>query len=123
MRIVVTTYEIKQFPRWSVNAVYEAASHYRFAHKAYVVLEWPKNVEFSFQDPKYRLNQLYRECVRHGVGLATLEPYYNSYRMYPHLDPHPLVPQDEAVDSWLDYMFTRLESQRVAFEELLKNTT
>jgi predicted transcriptional regulator len=121
-RVVVTTYEIKQFPRWSVGAVYEAASHHRFSHQAYVVLEWPKDVEFSILDTKYKLNQLSRECVRHGVGLATLEPYYKSYRLHSRLEPKPFAPQDEAVDSWLEYVFSRLDHQRRDFEKMMQET-
>jgi hypothetical protein len=89
MRVTVTTYEVKQFPNWTVSAVYEAASHHRFSHEAYVILEWPKDLDFSVTDPTYKLDQLARECQRYGVGLATLHPYFNSYRVRPRIDAVP----------------------------------
>lgn len=56
MQVTVTTYEVKQFPHWSVDAVYEAASNHRFSHEAYVVLEWPKDLDFSITDPTYKVD-------------------------------------------------------------------
>lgn len=105
VRVAVTTYEVKQFPRWNVSAVYEAASHHRFSHEAYVVLEWPNGVEFSLTDPTYKLDQIARECQRYGVGLATLHPHYNAYRLRPRLDPVPSTPDDEDVErrGWTTY--------------------
>jgi hypothetical protein len=107
LRVVVTTYELKQFPRWNVSAVYEAASHHRFSHEAYVVLEWPSGIEFSLTDPTYKIDQIVRECQRHGMGLATFHPHYSTYRLRPRLDPTPTVPDDEDVETWLDYVFSR----------------
>jgi hypothetical protein len=105
--VTVATYELKQFPRWSVNVVYEAASHRRFSHEAWIVLEWPNGVEFSLTDPTYKLDQIARECQRFGIGLATLHPYYTSHRLRPRLDPLPNNPDDEDVEAWLDYIFSR----------------
>ena len=63
---------MKQFLHWSVDAVYEAASHHRFSHAAWVVLEWPKGLDSSLTDPTYKLAQFTTECQRFGIGLATL---------------------------------------------------
>jgi hypothetical protein len=108
MHVVVTTYEVKQFPRWDVSVVYEAASHHRFSHQALVVLEWPNKENFSLTDPTHKLDQIARECQRSGVGLCTLHPHYSSYRLHPQIDAQPRQPPtDEDVDSWLDYVFSR----------------
>jgi hypothetical protein len=115
--VTVTTYEIKQFPRWTTEVVYEAASHHRFSHEAYVVLEWPSEEKFSLTDPTYRLDQVVRECRRFGVGLATLEPHYNSYRLYPRLEPTPRTPDDGDVEEWLDYVFSRNAVALKAFDD------
>jgi len=113
--VTVTTYEVKQFPNWNVSAVYEAASHHRFSHEAYVVLEWPNDVEFSLTDPTYKLDQMARECRRHGVGLATLHPWYKSYRLRTRIEPDPKIPEDEDVELWLDYVFSRNTDARDAY--------
>jgi predicted transcriptional regulator len=115
--VTVTTYEVKQFPRWTTEVVYEAASHHRFSHEAYVVLEWACDEKFSLTDPTYRLDQLARECRRFGVGLATLEPHRNSYRLYPRLEPTPRTPDDGDVEEWLDYVFSRNTAAEKAFND------
>ena len=114
-RIVVTTYEVKQFPRWNVDAVYEAASHRRFAHRSYIVLEWPKNIEFSLTDPTYRLDQIFRECQRFDVGLATLHRHYNSYRFRERYEARQTPPKDEDIESWLEHVFERDEHALQAY--------
>ena len=114
--VTVTTYEVKQFPNWTVAAVYEAASHHRFAHEAYVVLEWPNGVEFSLTDPTYKLNQIARECRRHHVGLATLHPWYKSYRLRIRIEPDPKAPEDEDVELWMDYVLSRNAAARKSYD-------
>lgn len=119
--VTVTTYEVKQFPCWNVSAVYEAAAHHRFSHEAYVVLEWPNGVDFSLTDPTHKLDQIARECQRFGVGLATLHPYYKSYRLWPRLEPSPGTPDDEDVEAWLDYMFSRDAKALKAYNDKMQS--
>jgi hypothetical protein len=120
MRVVVTTFEVKQFPHWSVDAVYEAASHHRFSHEAWVVLEWPKGLISSLTDPTHKLDQIARECQRFGIGLASLQPHYNSFRLSPRLEPKPRTPEDEDVESWLTYVFSRMPTLSTEFDERMK---
>jgi predicted transcriptional regulator len=115
-RVSVTTYEVKQFPNWNVSAVYEAASHQRFCHQAYVVLEWPKEIEFSATDPTYKLDQIVRECRRQGVGLATMEAHYHRYILRTKLEPNPPPHRDEDVDEWLEYVFSRNDEAKREFD-------
>jgi hypothetical protein len=111
---------VKQFPKWTVSAVYEAASHHRFSHEAHVVLEWPKDLEFSVTDPTYKADQIARECQRYGVGLATLHPHYNGYRLFPRIDATPRTPDDEDVDIWLDYVFSRNAEASTRYNERIQ---
>jgi hypothetical protein len=120
-RVRVTTYELKQFPRWDVGAIYEAASHHRFSHQSIVVLEWPRGAHFSLTDPTYRLDQLSRECQRYGVGLATLEPWYSSHWLNIRIEPRPYRPTDEAVDLWLDYVLSRNAKASSQFESAMES--
>lgn len=120
VRATVTTYEVKQFRRWDVGAVFEAASHHRFSHEAHVVLEWPKGIEFSLTDPTFKVDQIARECQRFGVGLATLHPYYNGFRLHPRLEPEPSIPDDEDVETWLDYAFSRHSDALRKYNERMK---
>ena len=110
----------EQFPHWSVDAVYEAASHHRFSHEAWVVLEWPKGLVSSLTDPTYKLDQIARECQRFGIGLASLQPHYNSSDFLPGLSPEPQTPEDEDVESWLTYVFSRMPTLSTEFDERIK---
>jgi hypothetical protein len=116
---VITTYEVKQWNRWDVTAVFEAASHARFAHETWVVLEWPTSAgELVLPDP--RVDHLVRECQRFGVGLATLQPYYSKYRFHEHLEPDPRTPTDADVESWLEYAISRTKNAATRFDEMVR---
>ncbi len=115
-RVLLTTFEVKQWASWDVNAVFEAASHARFAHEGVVVLEWPER-SFSLSDP--RVGQVIRECQRFGIGLATLEPYYTQYRLHTRLDAGRKEPSDTEVEEWLDYALSRNDDAMKRFKEMM----
>lgn len=116
--VIVGTFEVKQWGRWDVGAVFESAAHRRFSHEASVVLEWPNGVDFSLSDTTFKLDELSRECRRFGLGLYTLRPYYASYRLYAHIEPTRHTPSDSAVEAWLEHLFSRLEKEAKRFEVL-----
>lgn len=116
--VIVSTFEVKQWGRWDVGAVFESASHRRFSHEAAVVLEWPKRADFSLSDPTYKLDDISRECRRFGLGLYTLRPYHSSYRLHPHIQAARHAPSDSAVESWLEYVFERHQTALADFQKL-----
>ena len=118
-RVVLTTFEVKQWGAWDVSAVFEAASHARFAHEGLVVLEWTDK-KFSISDP--RVANIVRECQRFGIGMATLEPFYSQYRVHTHLEPESKRPDDSDVEEWLDYALSRRADARVRFTDLMDQT-
>lgn len=111
-RLVVTTHEVKQWARWSVDVVFEAASHRRFAHEAYVVLEWAKDV------PLAGTEHLESECSRFGVGLITLHPYYASFRHVVRIPATPHTPSNGGVEEYLEYVFQRNDGDLQDYEAL-----
>jgi hypothetical protein len=115
-RVLLTTYEVKPWAVWDVNAVFEAASHARFAHEGFVVLEWTEKA-FSVSDP--RLDKMVRECQRFGIGLATLEPHYSHYRLHRRLEPVSKEPSDVDVEEWLDYALNRRNDAMAQFKTLM----
>lgn len=115
----ITTYELKQFNRWDSSAVFEAASHHRFSHRSMLVLEWPAKYDFDPSDPKHKLDSIFREARRFGVGIATITPHYKSYRMKVQMDPEPQTPTDQEVDEWLGYAFSRLDNCAKEFESVI----
>jgi len=116
----ITTYEVKRWGYFDVQAVYEAASQKRFAHEAFVVLEWDRTVTFSLTDTTYKVDQIFRECQRYGVGLSTLEKHYETkYRLRPWLDPALWDPQLEDIENFLDHIFDKYPKEVDAYNELM----
>ncbi|WP_437728183.1 hypothetical protein [Sorangium sp. So ce861] len=118
-RVLLTTYEVKQWGAWDVNAVFEAASHARFAHDGFVVLEWAEKT-FSLSDP--RLDKMVRECQRFGIGLATLGRYYSHYRIHVRLESVSKEPTDSDVEEWLDYALSRRKEALERFRTLMDDS-
>ena len=109
-RILLTTYELKQWKRWNVKSVFEAASQRRFAHEAYVVLEWAKGEEVA------GLEEMISVCSRFGVGLLTLHPYYTSFRYAVQLDAEKHATSDDYVEEYLGYVVEKSEATRQRYE-------
>lgn len=111
-KVVVSTFELKQWGRWNVEVVYEAASQRRFSHEAFVVLEWAKGV------PVEGLDELTALCGRFGVGLMTLHPHYKSFRHIIHLEAEPHNPPDDNVEEFLGYVFERRAKELAAYNAM-----
>lgn len=111
-RILLTTYELKQWKRWNVDTVFEAASQQRFSHQAYVVLEWAKS------EPVVGLDDLVAVCSRFGVGLLTLHPHYSSFRYEIHFDAEMHAPSDDYVEEYLSYVFEKNEKAHLKYKAL-----
>ena len=111
-KVIVSTFELKQWGRWNVEVVYEAASQRRFAHEAFVVLEWAKDV------PVEGLDELTALCGRFGVGLMTMQPHYSSFRHVVHLDAEPNSPPEDNVEEFLGYIFEKRSENKIEYDTL-----
>jgi len=100
-KVIITTYEVKQWDRWNLEAAFEAASHRNFAHYSYVALEWARDF------PIEGLDDISQACSRFGVGLMTLHPYYTGWRHKIQLEATPYVPSDEFAEEFLGYVFEK----------------
>ena len=100
-KVHLTTYELKQWGRWNLEAAYEAASHSKFAHQSYVVLEWAKDF------PVEGLDGLMQVCGRFGVGLMTLQPHYKKWRHEVQLEAVETMPSDDFIEEFLGYVLNR----------------
>jgi hypothetical protein len=118
-KVVLTSYEVKPWNSWSIDVVFEAAAHRRFAHESIVVLEWVNDADFSLSDPSYKVDEIARECQRFGVGLCTLRPWYKSYRLHTHIEAVQHTPNDSAVENWLEYIFDRRPIEKKKYEALV----
>jgi hypothetical protein len=111
-QIQIITYELKRWGKWNIESVFEAASQSRFAHEAYVVLEWAKEEEVV------GLDEIMAVCGRFGVGLLTLHPYYRSYRYQVQLEAKKHTPPNEYLDEYLGYVFDRYAHAKNDYENL-----
>lgn len=111
-KVILSTFELKQWGRWNVEAIYEAASQRRFSHEAYVVLEWAKDV------PVEGLEELNALCGRFGVGLMTMHPHYASFRHIVQLEAELHNPPDDNVEEFLGYVFEKRAENQAAYNAL-----
>lgn len=111
-RVLLTTYELKQWKRWNVESVFEAASQRRFSHEAYVVLEWAKGEQVV------GLEEMIAVCSRFGVGLLTLHPYYTSFRYSIQLEAEKHTPTEDYLEEFLGYVFEKNSAARDSYESL-----
>ena len=109
--LYITTYEVKKWESWDVSAVFEAASHARFAHEAYIVLEWARGVELSLEDNTYGVDKIVAACGRFGVGLITLHPFRSGWSHEVHIDAIPKVPSDQDADYFLSVFFEKYDRE------------
>lgn len=97
--VILTTYELKQWDRWTVEAIFESASHRRFSHEAHVVLEWAKGADVV------GLDDMVAACGGFGVGLIVMQPYYSTFRLNKIIDAIQNTPSDGDVEEYLGYVF------------------
>lgn len=101
--VIITTYELKQWGRWNVEAAFESASHRRFSHQAFVVLEWAKEQDVI------GLDEMAAACGRFGIGLIIMKPYYSSFRLERIIDAVPNTPTDGDIEDYLGYILEKSE--------------
>ncbi len=111
-RILISTYELKQWKRWNIDAVFEAASQHRFAHEANLVLEWAKG------EPVIGLEDMMAVCSRFGVGLLTMHPHYRGFRYDILLEPETILSSEDYVEEYLSYVFDKYPKERQRFDKL-----
>lgn len=111
-KILVTTYELKQWGRWNIDSVFEAASQRRFAHEAYVVLEWAKGEDVL------GLDEMVAVCSRFGVGLLTLHPYYKGYRYDIQLEAEKNNASEDYLEEYLGYVFDKYPGAKEEYDAL-----
>ncbi len=115
-KLFLTTYELKSWGRWNLESVFEAASHRRFAHESYVVLEWLKD------HPVEGLEYIEQACGRFGVGLILLQPFYSSFRAEIQLWAEANVPSEDETEEFLSYVLQRAGKETEQdFENLWSN--
>ena len=114
-KILVTTYELKKWGPWSIEAVFEAAAQRKFAHASYLVLEWAKGEDVV------GLDELLSVCGRFGVGLLTLHPYFSSYRYVVHLEAERNAVSEDDLEEYLGYVFEKDKDALKKYEDLCSN--
>jgi hypothetical protein len=88
----VITFEIKPSGQWSIESVFEAAAHSRFASESYLCLH--RNID-NPPSPEIE-TRIAEECKRFGVGLIIFEnpKDYDSYEFQIEPDRTPYDPRE-----------------------------
>ena len=115
-KVLITTYELKRFGSWNIEAGFEAASHRLFANYSYVVVELSRDL------PVEGLDDLKQVCSQFGIGLMTMFKHYKGWRHIVFLEAASHSPSDEAVEEYLGYVFERKEECQKDFESLWEST-
>ena len=113
--IEVKTFEIKRFTNTDLTSVYEAASHQRWAHHTYLVIEIPdKNTPM----PEY----LTTESARFGVGLLKMYTKHGGaeYELEEVVGPKRQDPDPKELDGMLVDFFSYSAKELRRFKDLIK---
>ena len=114
-KLYITSYEIKKWRSWNIESVFEAASHKKIAHQSYLVLEWVK-------DEPYEISEHFQQtCVRLGVGLMIMRPYYTSFRHEIKIPAETHNPIESDVEEFLEMWLDKDLSAKLKFDKLWGN--
>ena len=98
--VEVTSYEVKRYSdALDLANVYEAASHSRWTHFTYLVVE---NLE---PQPLVLSERFERELVRYGVGLIKMLKQNGAYKFEETLEPQMQEPEPKDLDELLKTFF------------------
>ncbi len=99
--VEVTSYEVKRYgDALNLPSVYEAASHSRWTHFTYLV------VENSEKQPLVLSERFERELSRYGVGLIKMVKQNGTYKFEETLEPPMQIPGPKDLDELLKTFFT-----------------
>jgi len=105
----VTTIEVKRYADMSVEAVFEAASHSKFSHQAYLVVEWITNEDMDPADDEVK--RIFTECQTFGIGLIQMKKENGSWSYRQIIDPKTKIPDPEACNQFIEQNFKEQHSQ------------
>ncbi|MBZ0274932.1 MAG: hypothetical protein K8I60_02235 [Anaerolineae bacterium] len=99
----VVTFELKTDPvQMNVSCVYEALSHYKSVHKAYVVLV---TGNASFEEVMSNASNISEECGKYGIGLIVIDNMQDYETWETILDAQRHEPDPEKLN---DFIATQL---------------
>jgi hypothetical protein len=106
----VTTFEVKPEDAYSVEGVYETASHSAFANESYLALHMREEIEPEI------LERLEKEAVRFGVGLVTFGDPANWDSFDVRVEAEHKIPSPRDVNDFLNQMSE--DSKKTLLEDL-----
>ena len=113
-KLFITSYEVKKWLSWNVESVFEAASHRKIAHQSYLVLEWVKDEPYEISE------HLQQTCVRLGVGLMVMKPYYSGFRHEIKIPAETHNPIESHIEEFLETWLFKDTDANLKFNKLWK---
>ena len=106
--IEVSSFEVKRYnDALDLSSVYEAASHSRWAHYAYLVVEDSASKSLT---PSPRFQQ---ELSRYGVGLLKMSRVDATYQIKEDVEPIRQSPSDADLNEMLEQFFENLDEKQL----------
>ncbi len=112
--VEVTSYEVKRYEDApNLSSVYEAASHSRWAHFTYLVVEDSEVVPLVLSE------RFERELGRYGVGLVKMLKQDSSYKFSEALEPTFQPPESKDLDELLKGLFANDDKNLKKFKRAI----
>lgn len=102
--VEVTTIEAKRYGDATPQAVFETASHNKFAHQAYLVLEWLEETDMDDIDNE-NVKRILKEAQRFGIGIIQMKNSRGRWDFRDIQEPQRREPEPDDCDTFIEQNF------------------
>lgn len=106
----VTTVEAKRYEDIGVPAVFEAASHSKFGHQAYLAAEWLEDFQMD-ESPERDVQDVIKEARRFGIGLLQMKRDGAAWKVDEILEPVRKNPDPTDCSEFIEQIFEKYHKQ------------
>lgn len=103
-QIEVTTIEAKRYSDATPQAVFETASHSKFSHQAYLVIEWLEETNMDDIDNE-NIKRILKEAQRFGIGIIQMKNNHGRWDFRDILDPQRREPDPDDCNTFIEQNF------------------
>jgi len=108
--IEVTTVEAKRYSDATPQAVFETASQSKFAHQAYLVIEWLEETDMDDSE-KESIKRILKEAQRFGVGIIQMKNVSGRWDFREILEPERQKPDPDDCNTFIEQNFKQYHPQ------------
>jgi hypothetical protein len=108
--VEVTTIEAKRYGDATPQAVFETASHSKFAHQSYLIIEWLEDTNIDDTDNE-NVKRILKEAQRFGIGIIQMKNNRGKWEFRDMLDPQRHEPEPEDCNTFIEQNFKPFHKQ------------